>query len=442
LGVFRAARSCGTETDLPQGWQVGWQATSAQPLPDGTSQPLLGGPSRPVIESQKTALAGQDPEDLSDLHHGVVVFGGGGLGAENMFQPDPVVFLGIERVFDPVPFPPAAEDQRGHAFGRKHGEIGDVGVEAGRLGGDLTQEHDVGLVHTEHNVFDPAKVLEPALAVGAYPLAKPVGTVKGKQVDGFLPRGGLATFPESQDVFPAKLLASGHDGLASVKGIADQADRQFGKLRFESLTEASEALEFTVLLFGLRVVQVHLFMHEGEEGARGSQHRDLQHVTVASVAGGGLAALREALAAFFFDAAIDHQHIPAIQEANAIEKPALQKLAKHQGGDLSHGLGVHPVGVVGGVIRTGHGGRSRKTMVLRGLTAQGAQVPGGLSGLSLLVEAVAGSGAGQEGSQDLPPEVGSAIEAHHLHPGVGQAVEPVIEVGESPSHHPHQGLGA
>jgi hypothetical protein len=267
--------------------------------------------------------------------------------------------------------------------------------------------------------------------------------VKGKQAEGFLPSGGLATFLEGQDVFPAKLLARGHDGLASVKGIADQADRQSGKLRFEPLTEASEALQFTVLLLGLRVVHVHLFMHEGEESVLRSQHGDLQHVTVASIAGGSLAALREALATFFFDAAIDHQHIPATQEANAIEEPALQQITKHQDQDPSHGLGVHPVGVAGGVVRTGHRGRSREN---GGPPAtdrtQRTLVPSGLSGLSVLVEAVAGSGAGQEGRQDLPPEVGGRIEAHVLHSRIGQAVEPGIEVGESPSHHPHQGLGA
>ena len=64
-------------------------------------------------------MAGQDPEDLSDLHHGVVVFRGSGIGAENMFQPDPVVFLGVERVFDQVPFSAAAVDHDGHTLGRE-----------------------------------------------------------------------------------------------------------------------------------------------------------------------------------------------------------------------------------------------------------------------------------------------------------------------------------
>jgi hypothetical protein len=71
-------------------------------------------------------------------------------GAENMFQPDTVVFLGIERVFDPVPLPPAAEDQRAHAIGRKHGEIGDVGVEAGRLGGPIEPQVQRSLLPLDH----------------------------------------------------------------------------------------------------------------------------------------------------------------------------------------------------------------------------------------------------------------------------------------------------
>jgi len=44
----------------------------------------------PVVESLQTTAAGHDPEDLRDLHHGVVVFGGRSPSAEHMFQPDPV----------------------------------------------------------------------------------------------------------------------------------------------------------------------------------------------------------------------------------------------------------------------------------------------------------------------------------------------------------------
>ena len=93
-------------------------------------------------------------------------------------------------------------------------------------------------------------------------MAKPVGPVERKQFDGFLPSGGLASFLEGQNVFPVKALANRHDGLAGVKGVGHQAEGQFGKLLFEPLTQPMEALEFTVLLLGLRVVQVHLLVHD------------------------------------------------------------------------------------------------------------------------------------------------------------------------------------
>ena len=120
---------------------------------------MLGRPPGPVVESLQTAAAGQNPEDLSDLHHGVVVLRGCGIGAENMFQPDPVVFLGIERVLDQMPFPPAAVDHHGHPLGRKIGEVGDVSVKAGCLGSDFAQENDLGLILAQYELLDPAKVL-------------------------------------------------------------------------------------------------------------------------------------------------------------------------------------------------------------------------------------------------------------------------------------------
>lgn len=42
---------------------------------------------------------------------GVGVFGGGGMGAAKTFEPDPPAFLGVERVFDPVPFSTTAVDE-------------------------------------------------------------------------------------------------------------------------------------------------------------------------------------------------------------------------------------------------------------------------------------------------------------------------------------------
>ena len=272
-------------------------------------------------------------------------------------------------------------------------------------------------------------------------MAKPVGPVEGEQFEGFVPSGGLAAFLEGQDVFPVEPLANGHDGLAGVEGVGHQADGQFGELLFESLTQALEALEFAVLLLGLRVVQVHLLVHEREEGALGSDDGELEDIAVASAAGGGLAARWEALAAFFLNAAIDHQDIPAVKKPDAIKEAALQQIPEHQHRDLGHQFRVHAAGVAGGVIRAGDGGLALKARVLGRLAAQGAHIPSRLSGLALLVEAVARALAGEKGGDDLPPEVGGRIEAQLLDARVGQAVEPVVEAGENGPHDPHQSLG-
>ncbi len=197
-------------------------------------------------------------------------------------------------------------------------------------------------MHAQHDIFDPAEVLEPGFAVGSEPVADPVGPVEGQEFDGFFPGGGRAALLEGQDVFPAKLLAGRQDGLAGVKGVGDQAEGQFGKLLFEPLTQAREALEFAVLLFGLRVMQVHFFMQEREEGAGGPQHGELKDIAVAGAAAGRLAALGKAAAAFFLHAAIEHQDIPVLEASHAIEEAALQEVAEHQHRDLRHQLGVHP----------------------------------------------------------------------------------------------------
>jgi hypothetical protein len=149
-----------------------------------------------------------------------------------------------------------------------------------------------------------------------------VGRVAGEPFDGFVPSGGLAAFLEGQNIFPVEPLANGHDGLAGVEGVGHQANGQFGELLFESLTQALETLEFAVLLLGLRVVQVHFFVHEREECGLGPDDGELKDITVASVGGGGLATRWEALAAFSLNAAIDHQDIPAVKKPDAIKEAA------------------------------------------------------------------------------------------------------------------------
>src|ERR1039457_5904873 len=140
-------------------------------------------------------------------------------------------------------------------------------------------------------------------------MASPVGSVEGEQFDGFVPSGGLAAFLEGQDVLPVAALANFHDGLAGVEGVGDQADGQFGELLFGPLAQALEALEFTVLLLGLRVVQIHLLVHEWEQCAFRSDDGELENITVANAVGGRFTACWEALAALFLNTAIDQQDI-------------------------------------------------------------------------------------------------------------------------------------
>src|SRR5208337_5538823 len=98
--------------------------------------------------------------------------------------------------------------------------------------------------------------------------------------------------------------ADPHHGLAAVKGVGHQADRQFGELFFEALSQPLESLEFAILLFGLRVHDIHFLVQEGQERTFRSNNRELQHVPVAASSGGGLAPLCKALTALFLNAAI------------------------------------------------------------------------------------------------------------------------------------------
>ena len=191
---------------------------------------MFGGPACPIIQSLQAAAASQDPEDLGDLHHRIVVFGGGGIGAENMFQPDPVVFLGIERVFDQVPFSAGAVDDDGHALRCEVCKVGAIDVEVGGgLVGDFPLQNNIGLVLAQQDVFHPAEILLPLLAPWPEQNPQPVGPMEGQQSEGFVPRGGLASFLEGQDVFPIELFAGGHDGLAAVERVSQPGGPGIGR---------------------------------------------------------------------------------------------------------------------------------------------------------------------------------------------------------------------
>ncbi len=62
--------------------------------------------------------------------------------------------------------------------------------------------------------------------------------------------------------------------------------------------------------------------------------------------------------------------------------------------------------------------------------------------MTLLIKAVARAFAGQEGGNDVPPEMGGAVEAHGLEPGIGQRIEPGVEVGKGGANYFEQDLGA
>lgn len=188
-------------------------------------------------------------------------------------------------------------------------------------------------------------------------------------------------------------------------------------------------------------MDVHFFVHEGKQRALGADDGELEDIAVASVAGGGLAALAEPFPAFFLHRPIDDHDIPVVKEPGAIKGAALQQFLKHQHRDLGDQFRVHAAGVIGGVIGAGDGRLAGKTRVLGGLTAQDTQIASRFSGLALLIEAIAGAFAREKHGQDRPPEVSRRIAAHLLHARVGQAVEPLIEPGKGGPHRANQALG-
>lgn len=82
--AFGAVGSGGTEAQLAQGRQIGREPGCPKPFPESAGRALLCGPAGPVTEPTQPALANQSPEDLGRLHHRGAVFGGCGIGAENM----------------------------------------------------------------------------------------------------------------------------------------------------------------------------------------------------------------------------------------------------------------------------------------------------------------------------------------------------------------------
>jgi hypothetical protein len=128
------------------------------------------------------------------------------------------------------------------------------------------------------------------------------------------------------------------------------------------------------------------------------------------------------------------------KEAGATEEAALVQVAEHEHGDGGDGHGVDTAGVVGGIVGASDGGLALKARVLGGLAAQLTEVPGGFSGLTIFVKAVARALAGQAGADDLPLDMGRGIEAHELQAGIGQSVEPLVETGKTRARRAHRRL--
>jgi hypothetical protein len=135
-------------------------------------------------------LASQHPENLGDLHHGVVVFGGSGFGAENMFEPDSVIFLGVECVFDPVSFS-SDLDNFYDSVGCKIGKIGDESIKLGTMGSDFSGQYRVSGPLAQHQILNPAVIQPPLLAIETQIDSQDIASGAGKQLDYLLPSGGL-----------------------------------------------------------------------------------------------------------------------------------------------------------------------------------------------------------------------------------------------------------
>lgn len=401
---------------------------------------MAGGVSGPVVDSFAAPFAHQGPEDLGSLHHGVEVLGGFGFGAEDVLQPDPVIFFGVEFIFDAVSLAPGSGNGD-DPFGREIGKIGDKGIEGGRLGSDFARQDNIGLQAGQHHFFDPSAIqsalgLAPAGSAGDH-----IGPAAWEQPEHFVPGGGLASFLEGEDVLPAMLLADLEDGCTAIEGIADPAQGQPGEDPLDSVAQAQERFEFAILLVRVRVVHVHKFMEEGEGLTRRPEQRHLQDIAITSPSGATLTIGAEALAALFLYGAVDQQDIPVVEEAAAVEQASFEQFLNHLPGNLHDLIGIDPAGMAFGIVGAGDGRLALKARVLAGLAAELAHVPGARAGVAGLVEGVAGASAEQINEQNVPPQMGGQIETHRLAARVGQLLQPVVEAGKGGADYADEALG-
>jgi hypothetical protein len=123
--------------------------------------------------------------------------------------------------------------------------------------------------------------------------------------------------------------------------------------------------------------------------------------------------------------------VPTIEKASFVEKPPAHQLSNHLQGQFPDRFRIDPAGVKSGIIRTGNGGLAIEARVGGALTAEFAQVPWRLTAQALFIESVARTGAKQKGGEDAPPEMGTQITAKFQAAGIGQPIDPVVEIGES-----------
>jgi len=94
------------------------------------------------------------------------------------------------------------------------------------------------------------------------------------------PEGWKRAFLEGDEVLPVVLPANVHHRAVGIEGIEAQAQRQLGEVLLEPLRQASEGLQFTVLLAGLGVGVLDELAVQGDGQSLGRDQLGLQDVVV------------------------------------------------------------------------------------------------------------------------------------------------------------------
>ena len=148
-----------------------------QAFGDGFSQRHIGGSIRPFIEAPQVAVSDECLVDGGHLHEGEEILGRISVSAKDVFEPDPIVFLRVEIVLNPMAFPARVGDDLEHSVPGDE-EIGREGIErafggfgaVGALGVVvLTGEDGRTEVVAQLKILDPAEVAQSMLMVLSRP---------------------------------------------------------------------------------------------------------------------------------------------------------------------------------------------------------------------------------------------------------------------------------